>query len=121
VLLATDAPLLARQLNRLCRRGALALGRLGGYAANNSGEFILAWSTSNRIPRERLQHVHKVDIVLDSELDALYEATVDAIEEAVLNALCAGIPMRGQNDHVSPALPLAETKKLLDRLRPEGG
>ena len=113
VLLATDAPLLARQLNRLCRRGALALGRVGGYAANNSGEFIFAWSTANRVPRERMLHVHTVEIVLDSELDALYEATVDAVEEAVLNAICAGVPMRGQNDHVGPALPLAETKRIL--------
>jgi D-aminopeptidase len=121
VLLATDAPLLARQLNRLCRRGALALGRLGGYAANNSGEFIFAWSTSNRIPRERLERVHRVEIVLDNELDALYEATVDVIEEAVLNAVCAGVPMRGQNDHVASALPLGETKKLLDRFRPQDG
>jgi D-aminopeptidase len=117
VLLATDAPLLARQLNRLCRRGALALGRLGGYAANNSGEFIFAWSTSNRVPRERLQDVHTVEIVLDSEIDALYEATIDAIEEAVLNAVCAGVDMRGQNDHTAMALPLAETRKILDRRR----
>jgi D-aminopeptidase len=118
VLLATDAPLLARQLNRLCRRGALALGRLGGYAANNSGEFIFGWSTSNRVPRERVLHVHTVEIVLDSELDALWEATVDVVEEAVLNALCAGVPMRGQNDHEVPALPLREVRRLVERYRP---
>ncbi len=118
VLLATDAPLLARQLNRLCRRAALALGRLGGYAANNSGEFIFGWSTSNRVPRERQLHVHTVEIVLDSELDALYEATVDVVEEAVLNAICAGVPMRGQNDHVVPALPLRQVRKLVELYRP---
>lgn len=118
VLLATDAPLLARQLNRLSRRGALALGRLGGYAANNSGEFIFSWSTSNRVPRERLLHVHTVEIVLDSELDPLYEATVDAVEEAVLNAICAGVSLPGQNEHVVPALPLAATRRLLDKHRP---
>ncbi len=120
VLLATDAPLLSRQLDRLCRRGALAIGRLGGFAANNSGEFIFAWSTSNRVPRERRQGVHTVEIVLDNEIDALYEATLDAIEEAVLNAICAGVPMRGQNDHAAWALPLDETRKLLDRYRPPG-
>jgi len=118
VLLATDAPLLARQLNRLCRRGALALGRLGGFAANNSGEFIFGWSTSNRVPRERVLHVHTVEIALDSELDDLYEATLDAVEEAVLNALCAGVPMLGQNDHAVPALPLAEMRRLVERHRP---
>jgi len=118
VLLATDAPLLPRQLNRLCRRGALALGRLGGYAADNSGEFIFGWSTSNRVPRNRVSAVHSVNIVLDSELDALYEATVDVIEEAVLNALVAGVSRPGHSDHVVPALPLVEAKELLDRYRP---
>jgi D-aminopeptidase len=117
VLLATDAPLFARQLNRLCRRGALALGRVGGFAANNSGEFIFGWSTKNRVPRKRMQKVHSVEIVLDDELDALYEATVDAVEEAVLNAICAGVTVHGHSDHMVPALPLDETKKLLHELR----
>jgi D-aminopeptidase len=118
VLLATDAPLLSWQLARLCRRGALAIGRLGGFAANNSGEVILAWSTSNRVPRARVLPVHTVEIVLDGELDPLFEATVDAVEEAVLNALCAGVPMRGWGDHEAPALPLELTRRLCARYRP---
>jgi D-aminopeptidase len=118
VLLATDAPLLARQLGRLCRRGALALGRVGGHADNNSGEIILAWSTANRVPRDRTRRVLSVEIVLDNEIDPLYEATVDVVEEAILNALCAGVPVRGQDDHTVPALPLAETRRLLERYRP---
>jgi D-aminopeptidase len=118
VLLATDAPLLARQLNRLCRRAALALGRLGGFAANNSGEFIFAWSTSNRVPRERAAPALTVEIVLDGELDALYEATVDVVEEAVLNALCAGTATRGYGDHEVPALPLDDLADLVARFRP---
>jgi D-aminopeptidase len=117
VLIATDAPLLARQLSRLCRRGALALGRLGGYAANNSGEFIFSWSTKNRVPRERLSRQHTVEIVLDAELDALYEATVDVVEEAVINAICAGVPMTGHSNHHVPALPIAETRRLVRKQR----
>lgn len=117
VLIATDTPLLARQLSRLCRRGALALGRVGGYAANNSGEFIFSWSTTNRVPRERLMSHHTVEIVLDAELDELYEATVDVVEEAVLNAICAGTPMKGHSDHVVPALPLAETRRIIQKQR----
>lgn len=117
VLIATDVPLLARQLSRLCRRGSLALGRLGGYAANNSGEMILSWSTRNRIPRERTSASHTVEIALDAELDPLYEATVDVVEEAVLNAICAGVPMKGQSDHVVPALPLDEARRILKKLR----
>lgn len=118
VLLATDAPLLAPQLSRLCKRGALALGRVGGYAANNSGEILLAWSTTNRVPRERVLLRHTVEIVLDAELDGLFEAVVDVVEEAVLNAVCAGTPTKGQGDHEVAALPLDETRRLLDRYRP---
>lgn len=115
VLLATDAPLMSRQLSRLCRRGALALGRLGGYAANNSGEIVFAWSTSNRIPRQRTQPTLAVEIVLDAELDELYEATVDVVEEAVLNAICAGTAMSGQSDHAVPAFPVEEVRAMLGR------
>jgi D-aminopeptidase len=118
VLLATDAPLLSRQLSRLCKRGALALGRVGGHAAHNSGEILLAWSTTNRVPRERGERVLTVEIALDAELDPLYEAVVDAVEEAVLNAICAGTPMKGQGDHEVAALPLDETRRLIERYRP---
>lgn len=117
VLLCTDVPLMARQLARLARRAALALGRLGGYAAHNSGEFILAWSTRNRIPRERQKRVHTVAIALDAELDPLYEATLDAVESAVLHAISGGRTMVGQDGHTAPALPLDLVKEMWSRAR----
>jgi D-aminopeptidase len=120
VLLATDVPLLPSQLSRLCRRAALALGRTGGYAANNSGEFVLSWSTANRIPRERLPRRQTVEIVLDHDLDPLYQATIDAVEEAILNALCAGVEVRGPSGHMVPALPIEETRRALERYRVGG-
>jgi len=115
VLVATDVPLVPLQLSRICRRAALSLGRLGGYAANNSGEFVFAWSTSTRIPRERLRKTHSIHIVLDNEIDPLYEATVDVVEEAVLNAVCAGVHMTGHSGHVSIALPIDDVKQALLR------
>ena len=118
VLLATDVPLMQRQLARLCRRAALALGRLGGYAAHNSGEILLGWSTKNRIPRERQKRVHSVAIALDAELDPLYEAALDVVEESVLNAVCAGVPMTGHDGHAAPALPLDAVKEQWQRARP---
>jgi D-aminopeptidase len=47
----------------------------------------------------------------------LFEATLDVVEEAVLNAICAGVPMHGQNDHAVPALPLEEVRRLVERYR----
>ncbi|AUX20429.1 aminopeptidase [Sorangium cellulosum] len=136
VLVATDAPLIHRQLARLSRRAALAIGRAGGYAANNSGEIILSWSTANRVPRlgagERTAPSssrslsahplapgrHMAELVLDTELDELYEATVDVVEEAILNAIVAGVDMTGHSGHHAPALPLDAVAELLRRYRP---
>ncbi|MEZ4302622.1 MAG: P1 family peptidase [Polyangiaceae bacterium] len=118
VLLTTDAPLVHRQLLRLSRRAALAIGRCGGYVAHNSGEFILAWSTFNRIPRKRPHGRYRAEMVLDTALDPLHEATVDVVEEAIMNALCAGVPVIGQNGHSSPSFPAEEVRKILHEHHP---
>src|SRR5262249_31672401 len=118
VLVATDAPLFPRQLARVARRASLAIGRTGGYAANNSSEIMVAWSTANRVPRAAKRGRHKVELVLDCELDPLYEATVDVVEEAILNAIFCGVETRGHGSHVAPALPIGTTRDALRRYRP---
>jgi D-aminopeptidase len=118
VLLTTDVPLVHRQLARLARRAALAIGRTGGYAAHNSGEFIVSWSTANRIPRHRPHGRFRAELVLDTALDPLQEATLDVVEESILNAICAGIPVIGHSGHSSPALPVEEVRKLLRKYHP---
>lgn len=118
VLVSTDVPMVHRQLVRLSRRAALAIGRCGGYAAHNSGEFVVAWSTANRIPRRRPHARYRAELVLDTALDPLHEATVDVVEEAILNAICAGVPVIGQNGHLAPALPVEEVARILKRYHP---
>ncbi len=118
VLISTDVPMVHRQLVRLARRGALAIGRCGGYIAHNSGEFIVAWSTANRVPRRRPHARYRAEMVLDTALDPLHEATVDVVEEAIMNAICAGVPMTGQNGHHTPALPVEEVRNILRKHHP---
>ena len=118
VLLATDVPLVHRQIGRVCRRAALAIGRCGGFGAHNSGEFILGWSTFNRIPRRRPHGRYRAELVLDTELDPLHEATVDVVGEAIMNAICAGVAVLGHSGHASPALPVDEVRKLLRKHHP---
>jgi D-aminopeptidase len=86
---ATDAPLLPRQLERLARRPFLGLARTGSYASNNSGEVAIAFSTANRTALERDRRDAVVDVAMlrNSRLSELFAACVDAAEEAVLNAL----------------------------------
>lgn len=117
VVLATDAPLMSHQLNRLARRAALALGRLGSYAAHGSGEIVLAFSVANKIPRETEQMTYRARFLVDARMDPLYEAVIECVEEAVLNSLCMAGPMVGVNGHYAPALPLDVVREYLEHVR----
>src|SRR3954469_24332464 len=116
-IIATDAPLLSSQLVRLCKRAALGIGRLGSYAAHGSGEIIVAFSTSNRVPRQTSKMTATLDVLLDEACDPLYEAVVECTEEAIVNALCMSDEMRGQSGHVAPALPLDRLCETLQKYR----
>jgi D-aminopeptidase len=115
---ATDAPLLSHQMNRLCKRVALGFGRVGSYAGHGSGEMVVGFSTANLIPRRTQKMVYRMKIVLDQRLDPLYEAVMEATEEAILNSMCMARPMTGINDNYVPALPLEEVRRFVDATRP---
>ena len=115
-MVATDAPLLSHQINRLCKRVALGIGRVGSYAAHGSGEIVVGFSTANIIPRRTQKMVYKLKILLDQRLDPLYEAVMEATEEAILNAMCMAEPMKGVNDNYCPALPAGRGAPLRGRL-----
>jgi D-aminopeptidase len=115
---ATDAPLLSHQINRLCKRVTLGIGRVGSYAAHGSGEIVVGFSTANIIPRRTQKMVYKLKILLDQRLDPLYEAVMEATEEAILNSMCMAEPMKGVNDNFCPALPLDEVRRFVDACRP---
>jgi D-aminopeptidase len=107
VVLATDAPLSERQLRRLAARGGLGLGRAGSFAANASGEYVLAFSTAHRLAhRSDDPHQHFRFLRDDSRaLRELFEATVEVTAEAVWNSLCSAEAMEGRDGHRVEALP----------------
>jgi D-aminopeptidase len=100
---ATDAPLATHQLNRLAKRAALGIGRVGSSAMHGSGEILVAFSTANAVPRETRKMVYRMKVLLDARLDPLYEAVIETTEEAILNALCAARDMEGVNGNRCPA------------------
>ncbi|HEY8347463.1 MAG TPA: P1 family peptidase [Symbiobacteriaceae bacterium] len=107
VVLATDAPLDARQLTRLCKRGALGLARTGASAANGSGDFVIGFSTAYRIPHGKVEILTPPRLADGApELDQLFVAAVEAVEEAVLNALFTAVTVTGRDGRVVPALPV---------------
>ncbi len=114
---ATDAPLLTHQLNRLAKRAALGIGRVGSYAAHGSGEIVLAFSTSNTLPRRSGKMVYRLKILMDTRMDPLYEAVIEATEEAILNALCMARDMDGVNGNFCPALPIDDVRELVARFK----
>jgi D-aminopeptidase len=115
---ATDAPLLSNQLNRLCKRAALGIGRVGSYAAHGSGEIVVGFSTANQVPRESPSTTHTLTALLDHNLGQHYEAVIECVEEAIVNSLCMAGDMRGVNDVVAPGLPLDRLQELMKKYRP---
>jgi D-aminopeptidase len=113
ILLATDAPLIPGQCERLARRAGFGLARTGGLGEHSSGDFALCFATGNRgldTPEPELG----LRMLNDDRISALYEAVVDVVEESIVNALLAAETMTGRDGHVVHALP---HELLLDALR----
>ena len=96
VIVATDAPLLPHQLERLGRRVSMGLGRLGSWAGNSSGDLFLAFSTANP-GAAGSQGTPALRMLPNNQMDSLFRATIDATEEAVVNAMLAAETMTGAN------------------------
>ena len=113
IIVATDAPLDARQLNRLAKRAALGLARTGSTARHGSGDFILAFSTANVIPHYPEQPTYPLVHLADTHLNPLITATVEATEEAILNALTMATTVVGRDGHRVEAISLARLRDIL--------
>jgi D-aminopeptidase len=118
VVLATDAPLSDRNLERLARRAFLGIARTGSPMTNGSGDYALAFSTSldvRRTPDRRANASPIVDLP-NEQMSPLFEAAVEATEEAVINSLFAATPVDGLQGHVD-AIPVSEVVRLYRRSR----
>ena len=112
VVVATDAPLLPHQLKRVARRVGPALGRVGSFVGDGSGDVFIAFSTANA---DAFGHegVMRAQMVPNSSLTPVFAATVLATEEAILNAMLASDTMVGANTIRVPGLPHDELQRIL--------
>jgi D-aminopeptidase len=110
--LATDAPLLPLQCQRLARRGVLGMARTGGIGADESGDIFLAFSTAGHPARGRIATVRTVHHAM---LTDLFEAAGEAVEEAILNAMTAAETMTGQLGRIAPAVPLDQLVEFMKK------
>jgi D-aminopeptidase len=113
VVVATDAPLLPHQLERLARRVPLGLARTGSVSGNGSGDLFVAFSTANAGATRGRGKV-TVETIVNDALDGLFAAVVQATEEAIVNALVAAEDMTGRSGTVR-ALPHDRLQQALRR------
>lgn len=119
MIVATDAPIDARNLERVAKRAFMGLAKAGGIASNGSGDFAIAFSTAkeNRVPHntEKLQKLQNVNVAND-DMTPIFMATIEATEEAVVNSLFKAKDVKGYDGKVTKALPV---DKVLEMLRAE--
>ena len=108
VIIATNAPLNTRQLNRIAKRAPMGISRTGGFASWGSGDIIIAFSTANKVKHNENEEVISMTFVNETTklFNDLLKATVEATEEAILNALCKATSMIGRDNHFIEALPI---------------
>ncbi|MFN9254550.1 MAG: P1 family peptidase [Gemmatimonas sp.] len=112
IVIATDAPLLARNLERLGARAIMGLARTGSSASNGSGDYVLAFSTSPRVRRNPDAALSTNDELGNDAMSALFQAVTEATEEALYNALLMATPVSSRAGTVRP-LPVDSVRTLL--------
>lgn len=114
MVVATDAPLSPRNLERLGSRAMMGLARTGSFASNGSGDYVIAFSTASGVRRGRGSAVRRLDDLPNHRMSGLFQATVEATEEAVYNSLFKATTVSGMGN-TARAIPIAETIEVLKR------
>jgi L-aminopeptidase DmpA. Serine peptidase. MEROPS family S58 len=118
IVVATDAPVDARNLERIAKRAMLGLARTGGIASNGSGDYVIAFSTDTalRIPHNS-PPLLQTKVLSNDAVTPLFLAVIEATEEAILNSLFMAKPLEGREGHRGEALPVDKLLELLKRPR----
>ncbi len=115
IIVATDAPVDARQLVRLSRRATIGLARTGSISHHGSGDFVLAFSTANSIPHYPKDPTFVMTHLADTHLNPLFQATVEATEEAIVNALLQATTVTGRDGRQFEAISINKLRSILAR------
>jgi D-aminopeptidase len=121
IVVATDAPLDARQLKRLAARAILGMARTGSSGSHGSGDYVIAFSISNRYSADPERFPPSAGIhlaqgkVLEDDLSPLFQAVIEATEEAIYNSLLRATTVRGRDGHTIEAIPIEKLRNVLKR------
>lgn len=115
VILATDAPLNARQLYRLSKRAPLGISRTGSFGSHGSGDVIITFSTSNKLDHDNKDSLLVRAIVNEQTklFRNLLRAVVESTEEAILNSILMAETVVGRDNNKSEAISIEKVKRKL--------
>lgn len=115
IIIATDAPILSRNLERLAKRAMLGFAKTGGMSSNGSGDYVIAFSTAqeNRVQNESSDREVPQMVLRNNAMSALFQATIEATEEAIINSLLHASSMTGFNGRKVEAIDHERLKKEL--------
>jgi D-aminopeptidase len=113
MVVATDAPLDARNLERLAARAMLGMGRTGGPSTNGSGDYVIAFSTAPQVRIRAADPVRSGAVLGNEAMSPLFLAVVEATEEAIYNSLFRATTVTGVDGHRIEALPLDRMVEIL--------
>jgi D-aminopeptidase len=116
MIIATDAPLDARNLKRLAARAWFGLARTGSAASNGSGDYAIAFSTAPevRVHANNKVLTQKIEVLTNDAISPLFLAAIEATEEAVYNSMLRATTMTGHG-HTVEALPIEKTAHILKK------
>ncbi len=117
IIVATDAPLDSRNLQRLARRAFLGLGKTGGIASNGSGDYIIAFSTARgvRVPHNATSELLPTNLIHNDNMSPLFMAAIESTEEAILNSLFTANTIIGRNGNKAESLPIGKVIEILKK------
>ncbi len=115
MIVATDAPLNARSLDRIGMRAIMGLARTGSFASNGSGDYVIAFSTDPGVRRPRTSDTPVASKVLvNSSMSPLFAATAEATEEAIYNAIFKATTVSSSRGTLE-AIPIEDLKRILEK------
>lgn len=115
IVVATDAPLSDRNLERLAARAIMGLARTGSFAGNGSGDYVIAFSTAPSVRRAPGEAAEGPAEVGNEAMSALFQAVVEATEESIYNSLLMATTVTGVGGRTAEALPIPATLEVLRR------
>lgn len=117
IVVATDAPVNERNLDRMAKRAMMGLSKTGGVASNGSGDFVIAFSNAeeNLIMNNSDSKFLEASYLRNDEMTPLFLATIEATEEAIINSLFAAETMTGKDGHEIKELPVKGVLEIMKK------